>query len=805
MTSFVFADIYPASAVWELSNPVDGGTGLSPVVSGLLEAGEELLVNTEINQYTGPESSQRIRIAGNEWPALQTDLIDSVYIQFSVAPAKDYQFHLDSISMKIAAASINTMNAKIFYSKNEDFSDSLMMKYLTSISREELTTVETADVELTLSAGETLYLRIYPWVHNDTSVRTGKYLCLQDVKIVGEIEGDVVFDLAELTTKYPEKISTETAVSGGIISSDGGAEVTERGVCWNTTGNPTIAETKTTDGTDSGIFSSTISDLTSGTQYFVRAYATNSAGTGYGNEVSFTTLDSLTVPFVVTYSVENVLVNTAECGGDVIKWGGTEVTARGVCWATHDNPTIADYKTAEGAGTGVFKSGLVNLTENTKYYVRAYATNSTGTGYGLVRSFTTQSPAPDVVKIVDQDGSGDYTTVQAAFDDVPDYYTGKWIILVRPGTYYEKLTLAAEKINVHLKGEDPKTTILTYDDYAGKAGGTSKCQSVAINVDDFTAVNITFQNTIVNDGSVNDQQAVALRTNGDRQQYYNCRLEGFQDTFYTWGGRGTGRIYLKNCYIEGSVDFIFGRQIAVFDSCEIHINRNGGCLTAASTEPESKFGYVFRNCQLTHDEIGFDGEPITRFFLGRPWQEAPRTVFINCEEPAALDPFGWLSWNVKPGLYAEYQCFGDGSGTEHRHPDSRQLTSEEAVAYTLQNIFSKASSPDLTYDWMPYEVSVGIEVETGASGKPAGYELGQNFPNPFNPVTTIEYRLPKKSDIKINVFDITGRKVATLMNSSQGAGNHRVKWYAESYASGMYLYRMSAGNFIHEKKMLLLK
>ncbi|MBN2279469.1 MAG: T9SS type A sorting domain-containing protein [Candidatus Marinimicrobia bacterium] len=805
MASCLFGEIYPASAVWELTNPADGGTGLAPVLSGFLEAEDELLINTEINQYTGPESSQRVRIAGNAWPALQLEQIDSVYIQFSVTPAKDYQFHLDSISLKIAAASISTMHANIFYSKNEDFGDSVQIIF----SPAALLTTELLNInhkaQLTLEAGERLYLRIFPWVHNDPNVRTGKYLCLKDVEITGEIEGEVVFDLPQLTTQYPTQISTQTAISDGTISSDGGAEVTERGVCWNTTGEPNISDCKSFDGTGSGSYTSQMTGLTNGTYYFVRAFATNTAGTGYGNEVNFTTLDSMDMPCVITYSVENIMVHTAECGGDVIKWGGSEITARGVCWATRENPTLADTYSEDGIGTGVFKSGIFNLQENTRYYVCAYATNNKGTGYGMTRSFTTQTPDPDVCKIVNQDGSGDYTTVQAAFDDVPDHYTGQWIIVVKPGVFYEKITLAREKINVQLKGEDPLTTILTYDDYAGKAGGTSKSQSVAIDADDFTAMNITFQNTVLNDGSFSDQQAVALRTNGDRQQYYNCHLKGYQDTFYTWGGRGTGRLYLKHCFIEGSVDFIFGRQIAVFDSCEIHINRNNGTLTAASTEADSKFGYVFRNCKITHDEIGFDGNTITRFYLGRPWQAAPRTVFMVCEEPAALDPAGWLSWNVKPGLYAEYQCFGNGSATQHRHADSRPLSDEEAIQYTLENIFSRNSSPDLAYDWMPFEVAVEIDESQGVPDSPSNFKLGQNYPNPFNLITTIEYTLPGPFGIKIQVFDLSGKKVATLMDSVQKPGNHKVHWNAEEFASGMYLYRMTAGNFIREKKMVLLK
>jgi pectin methylesterase-like acyl-CoA thioesterase len=315
-----------------------------------------------------------------------------------------------------------------------------------------------------------------------------------------------------------------------------------------------------------------------------------------------------------------------------------------------------------------------------------------GTGYGNQISFTTKAYAPDITKVVAKDGTGDYTTVQAAFNAAPVNYTGTFTIYVKPGIYYEKLNLYANKVNIVLKGDHPDSTILTYDDNANIAGSTSGSYSTAIEPNDFTAINITFRNT----NQV--AQAVALRVKGDRQSYYGCKLLGFQDTYYTYG---IGRIYMKHCYIEGSVDFIFGRSTVVFDSCEINENRNKGKLTAASTEFESKFGYVFLDCKITADAIGYDGVPVSSFVLGRPWQQAPRTVFIRCEEPAALSGAGWETWNVLPAIYAEYKCFGPGSDTTYRISISRQLTDEEALDYTVENIFARETHPNFSFDWLP--------------------------------------------------------------------------------------------------------
>jgi hypothetical protein len=191
-----------------------------------------------------------------------------------------------------------------------------------------------------------------------------------------------------VTTAPVTNITQTTATSGGTVTSDGGATVTARGVCWNTSSNPTTANSHTTDGSGTGTFVSNLTGLNMNTQYYVRAYATNSVGTSYGNEVTFTTL-TLSVPTVTTADVTNITQTTATSGGNVTSDGGVTVMARGVCWNTSANPTTVNSHTTDGSGTGTFVSNLTGLTSNTLYYVRAYATNSVGTAYGNELSFTT--------------------------------------------------------------------------------------------------------------------------------------------------------------------------------------------------------------------------------------------------------------------------------------------------------------------------------------------------------------------------------------------------------------------------------
>ena len=195
--------------------------------------------------------------------------------------------------------------------------------------------------------------------------------------------------LATLTTTAISAITLTTAVSGGNVTADGGGAVTARGVCWATTTAPTITNSLTTDGTGTGSFTSNLTLLLPSTTYYVRAYATNSVGTAYGSELSFTT-NPVGVPTVTTSDVTSITLTTAVAGGNVTADGGGAVTARGVCWATTVNPIIGALNTTtEGTGTGIFTSNLTGLLPGQVYHVRAYATNGTGTAYGNDITFTT--------------------------------------------------------------------------------------------------------------------------------------------------------------------------------------------------------------------------------------------------------------------------------------------------------------------------------------------------------------------------------------------------------------------------------
>jgi len=260
-------------------------------------------------------------------------------------------------------------------------------------------------------------------------------------------ENNVVKTVPQLATKTITNITLTTAASGGNITSDGGDAVIARGIVWNNVTAPTTnLSTKTTDGAGIGIFSSTITNLIPSSTYFVRAYATNSVGTAYGNELSFTT-GAIVLPTVATTVVTNITTNSAVSGGNITADGGGTITARGVVWSTTQNPTIAlTSKTTDGTGLGNFVSNLTTLAQNTTYYAKAYATNSAGTAYGNQVEFKTNAVP---ITVTDADGNV-YKTIQIGNQlwmaenlKTTKYCNGDVIPNVTNPSQWEKLTTGA--------------------------------------------------------------------------------------------------------------------------------------------------------------------------------------------------------------------------------------------------------------------------------------------------------------------------------------------------------------------------
>lgn len=285
-----------------------------------------------------------------------------------------------------------------------------------------------------------------------------------------------------------------------------------------------------------------------------------------------------------------------------------------------------------------------------------------------------------------QDGSGDFTTIQTAIDAAKAFPDMRVTIFIKNGIYREKVTVPSCNTRLSLIGESMTGTIITWDDHFKKMergrNSTFYTWTLKVEADDFMAENLTIEN---NAGPVG--QAVALHVEGDRCLFRNCRIVGNQDTLYAAGN--DSRQYFQECTIEGTTDFIFGAATALFEECILR-SKSNSYITAASTPDGKSYGYVFLRCRLTADE------GVTQVYLGRPWRDFARTVFLQCEMGSHIVPEGWSNWSGtardKTVFYAEYRNTGLGAASAGRIPWSRQLTKREARSYTPEKILAPRSS-----------------------------------------------------------------------------------------------------------------
>ena len=288
---------------------------------------------------------------------------------------------------------------------------------------------------------------------------------------------------------------------------------------------------------------------------------------------------------------------------------------------------------------------------------------------------------PDTI-VVARDGTGQFRTVSEAIEVCRAFMDYHKVIFIKKGTYKEKLIIPQWLQHIELCGEDRDQTIITWDDHANiNKMGTFRTYTLKVEGNAITLKNLTIENNAARLG-----QAVALHTEGDMLTFIGCRFLGHQDTIYT--GTAHTRLYFKDCYIEGTTDFIFGPSTAWFEHCDIFCKLNS-YITAASTPRDAQYGYIFNHCQVRC------AEGVDKVYLGRPWRDYGYTLFMHCDLPRQIRPEGWHHWQKEreqTARYLEYDNHGEGADASRRVRWSRQLSKKEAERITPQEVFRIQSS-----------------------------------------------------------------------------------------------------------------
>ncbi|KAJ3673823.1 hypothetical protein LUZ60_005815 [Juncus effusus] len=305
---------------------------------------------------------------------------------------------------------------------------------------------------------------------------------------------------------------------------------------------------------------------------------------------------------------------------------------------------------------------------------------------------------------VTPDGTGDFPTIQSAVDSVPLGNRVRTVILLSPSTYREPVYIPKTKNFITFCGLRPESTVISWDNTATKINhhqssrvigtGTFGCGSTIVEGEDFIAENVTFENSAPQGSG----QAVAIRVTADRCAFYNCRFLGWQDTLYLHYGKQ----YLRDCYIEGSVDFIFGNSTALLEHSHIHCKSNGFITAQSRKTSQESTGYVFLRCVIT----GNGGSSYS--YLGRPWGPYARVVFLYTWIDKSIMQVGWHNWdkseNERTACFYEYKCTGPGCCVSNRVTWCRELLDEEAEQFLSHSFID----PDQGRPWLLQRTAIKI-------------------------------------------------------------------------------------------------
>ena len=566
---------------------------------------------------------------------------------------------------------------------------------------------------------------------------------------INEIEMGLTPTAPTVTTTTATSITTTGASSGGNVTANGGASVTARGVCWSTSVNPTTTDSKTTDGAGTGTFTSTISGCVPGTEYHYRAYATNSEGTSYGADLTFTT--GVTTPTVTTSTATSITTTGASSGGNVTANGGASVTARGVCWSTGVNPTTTDSKTTDGSGTGTFTSTISGCVPGTEYHYRAYATNSVGTSYGADLTFTTS--AVDVTFTNGANAALDFQQVDAVSTPQTNWLCGQFrlqgaatgatfnSVVVTLGGSYDASDLQATPFQLYGSNSN---------DY-----GTASALGSAV-ADPGSGSDVTFS-------SLSDAIPSGMR-------YYwvtaDLSASATGDDTMTGTVDAAGDLSISGATLSGSS--VYGKLNAG-DDASLPVE-----LSAFSAKQFGAKALIEWTTESEESHLGFILEKTLKGV--NAWETV--ASYLSCEALA-----------------------GSGNTSEGREyaVEDENLQTGVSTLYRLLEV-DKAGTVN--------ELDV-IELESEAI--PEVTTLEPPYPNPFNPSTKIPYKLAREARVTIHVFDLLGRKVVSVVSDENHVTGAYYKYWngrdesGVQVPSGVYLIRLQAGTVVKIQKAVLTR
>ena len=794
LTSFIVVLLLNTSSILfaqsnaNVSWPLNSVSKTSPKIIGKISAADESFSNMVITDYNGVSGSQRITVKGGNWTNDNSPNY-SRYVQFSLKPDSGNIFSISSIALNLGGSGGSNMQAVVLFSTDSNFTKSTEI-FSGALGRDNLNLIN-YDSSIIIGQTQTIYLRIFPWYTNSA---TGKYLNLSDIVIAGNtgMPGYPV-----IMTLSVSKILKNSAVCKANALSDGGTQILSRGFCWNTSGSPSISGDSTVDGNGLGNFVSKLNNLASGTIYYVRSYATNSTGTTYGNEINFTTLASDTT-FTVSASTKGkgtinvqpqkvsyepgsrIVVNAiADSGYTFVKWSGDIAGLQNPDTLTlYDNMNFsADFISnkfkesdsvpigfasvnAEGQSVTTGGSGGDTVLFKDYYSLASYCL-SLGNPKG------NKNIKPQVIFVTSMQGDGNQILIKAVSNvTILGAFSGATIV---NGGF--QITNSKNIIirNIELKDCKPDCiTINTTSSYSTHHIWIDHCT--------FTDSPSVDPGASTHDGLLDithRSNYVTVSWNHFSNHRKTCLL-GYTD------GASDEQGQLKTTYHHNWFEGTFSRHPRVrHTECHVFNNFYDGrkplgnytmdygiaSTDGAKVLVEGCYFLKVKNPTKTQEGNSPNGDLLQR-----------DNIFVDCgthfSDSTAFNPLNYYKYSM----------------------DS---------ASAVPNLVESGAGAGVLYFEVPRRLLTGINnVEAQI---PSEFSLFQNYPNPFNPSTIIKYTIPQKSHVILNVYDILGRRVTTLVNRIESPGMYRVNFNAANLSNGIYFYSLKTDVFNVTRKMILLK